>query len=121
MSTISDPVPVAVPVAVAVERPLQPRDFKVHNAPDVDNPEIVAAAPKDQPTDSHQLANAAPEPEEIGAVQLNHGQTEVKDLGWNDPPPDLPLVGGLQNDELWTLIRRFNKVTEAILGQYLTN
>ena len=49
---------------------------------------------------------------QIGAAQIDHGHAEVKDLGWNDHPSDVPapLVGGLPNEELWTLIRRFNKV-----------
>lgn len=47
-----------------------------------------------------------------GLAQLNHGQTEVRDLGWNEDPSEIPqpLVGGLGNEELWTLLRRFNKV-----------
>lgn len=74
---------------------------------------MVDAAPEEQPTESHQLANAALEDEtEKGVAQLDHGHTEVRDMGWNDHPDDVPvpLVGGLPNEELWTLIRRFNKV-----------
>jgi len=80
------------------------------NAPKVDEPEIVEAAPEEHPTDSHELANA--DHEEKGAAQVDHGQTEVRDLGWNENPSEIPnpVVGGLQNEELWTLIRRFNKV-----------
>lgn len=61
------------------------------------------------PSDSHALANA--DHEEKGTAQLAHHGGEVRDLGWNDHPADIPkpLVGGLQNDELWTLVRRFNK------------
>ncbi|KAH8774822.1 hypothetical protein BGZ57DRAFT_1016413 [Hyaloscypha finlandica] len=79
------------------------------NAPKVDEPEIVEAAPEEHPTDSHELANA--DHEEKGAAQVDHGQTEVRDLGWNENPSEIPnpVVGGLQNEELWTLIRRFNK------------
>jgi hypothetical protein len=75
-----------------------------------DEPEVVEAAPEEPPTESHELANA--DHEEKGAAQLDHGQTEVKDLGWNHEVEDVPvpLVGGLSNEELWTLIRRFNKV-----------
>ena len=65
------------------------------------------------PTDSHQLANAPlEEGEEKGLAQMEHDQTEVKDMGWNDHPDDIPnpLVGGMPNEELWTLLRRFNKV-----------
>lgn len=83
------------------------------NAPKVDEPEIVEAAPEEHPTDSHELANA--NHEEKGAAQVDHGQTEVRDLGWNENPSDIPnpVVGGLPNEELWTLIRRFNKVCVA--------
>lgn len=60
------------------------------------------------PTDSHALANA--EHEERGAAQQDHTDGEVKNLGWFEHPNDIePLVGGLPNEELWTLIRRFNK------------
>jgi hypothetical protein len=83
--------------------------FEVINAPKVHEPEKVEAAPEDHPTDSHELANA--DHEEKGAAQMDHGQTEVRDLGWNEEAADVPqLVGGLLNEELWTLIRRFNKV-----------
>ncbi|TKA71227.1 hypothetical protein B0A49_04170 [Cryomyces minteri] len=41
----------------------------------------------------------------------SHGEEEVKDLGWNEPPSKIPgpLIKGLPNEELWVLIRRFNK------------
>lgn len=79
------------------------------NASKLDEPKIVETAPEDHPTESHELANA--DHEEKGAAQLDHGQTEVKDLGWNESPTEVPnpVVGGLANEELWTLIRRFNK------------
>lgn len=62
------------------------------------------------PTDSHALAGA--NHEEKGAAQLEHYEAEVKDLGWEEHPDNIPkpLVGGLPNDELWLLVRRFNKV-----------
>lgn len=86
----------------------------VLNAPPVDEPEIVEAHEVEHPTDSHALANM--DQEEKGVVQMGHGQTEVRDLGWNEHPTDVPvpLVGGLSNEELWTLIRRFNKVRYGI-------
>ncbi|KAL5316499.1 hypothetical protein ACEPPN_015547 [Leptodophora sp. 'Broadleaf-Isolate-01'] len=85
------------------------QQFEVVNAPNVHEPEITEPAPEEHPTESHELANA--DHEEKGAAQINHGHTEVRDLGWNDHPSDVPapLVGGLSNEELWTLIRRFNK------------
>ena len=97
-----------------VEGPVPPSGM--HNTKPVEAPEIVEAHEEEMPTDSHDLANA--DHDEKGAAQLNHGQTEVKDLGWNDHPTDVPnpLVGGLPNEELWTLVRRFNKV--SFLGRY---
>jgi|SRR5947207_4669769 len=62
------------------------------------------------PTDSHALATQ--DHEVKGAAQIVHGETEVKDLGWDEDPNRIPapLVGGLPNEELWVLVRRFNKV-----------
>lgn len=73
------------------------------------DPEVPELSP-DQPTESHALAQA--DHFEKGASQMQHFETEVKDLGWNEKPEDVPapLVGGLDNEELWTLVRRFNKV-----------
>ncbi|RPA93927.1 hypothetical protein L873DRAFT_1703435 [Choiromyces venosus 120613-1] len=61
------------------------------------------------PTESHALAVA--DHDEKGAAQIGHGEPEVKDLGWNERVERVPqpLVGGLPNEELWTLVRRFNK------------
>ena len=63
----------------------------------------------EQPTDSHALA--VENHEKKGAAQLPHDQ-EVVDLGWNEPGDRIasPLVGGLSNEDLWVLVRRFNKV-----------
>jgi hypothetical protein len=63
----------------------------------------------DEPTLSHALATD--NHEEKGAAQMDHDHEDVADLGWHkqkDGMPD-PLVGGLDNEELWLLIRRFNK------------
>jgi hypothetical protein len=64
------------------------------------------------PTDSHALAAA--DHDEKGIAQLHsqyNTEAEVKDLGWNERPEKIPspLVGGLPNEELWMLVRRFNK------------
>lgn len=60
-------------------------------------------------TDSHALAMA--DHEVKGAAQEGHDAAEIKNLGWNEPPKKIPqLVGRLPNEELWTLVRRFNKV-----------
>jgi hypothetical protein len=69
----------------------------------------------DAPTESHALAMEAAKathPTEAGAAQVPHDE-EVVDLGWNEPKELIarPLVGGLSNDDLWLLVRRFNKVS----------
>jgi len=75
-----------------------------------------ALAGSSAPTESHALATGAGDHEEKGAAELRGEQNiddtgDVKDLGWSEPPEKTPapLVGGLRNDELWALIRRFNK------------
>ena len=46
-----------------------------------------------------------------GRADEAHGEAGVRDLGWTDGVDDAaPLVGGLEDEELWTLIRRFDKV-----------
>jgi hypothetical protein len=71
---------------------------------------------RDAPTESHALAlEAANSTGEHapGAAQVEHGQ-EVVNLGWNEPKEHIsnPLVGGLSNEDLWLLVRRFNKVRQ---------
>ena len=67
------------------------------------------------PTDSHALAAA--DHEEKGAAQQVHSDVEVRDLGWSEHPQDIPmpLVGGLRNEELWLLVRRFDKVQPVLI------
>lgn len=63
----------------------------------------------DEPTASHALANA--DHDLKGVAQLDHDD-EVKDLGWYEAKDKIPapLVGGIGNEELWLLVRRFDKV-----------
>ena len=51
---------------------------------------------------------------EKGHAQQNH-EKEVRDLGWNEPKQEIaaPLVGGMDNEELWLLIRRFDKARQC--------
>ncbi|EJD34906.1 hypothetical protein AURDEDRAFT_140476 [Auricularia subglabra TFB-10046 SS5] len=58
----------------------------------------------DTPTDSHALAATA-----TTAVKT-HDQ-EALDMGWHEHPQDMaqPLIEGVNNDEIWILVRRFNK------------
>ncbi|SRR6266536_3350304 len=69
----------------------------------------LVSTSEEAPTESHALAVA--NQEEKGAVQEDHGAPEVNNVGWSARPKDTStLVGGLPNEELWTLVRRFNKV-----------
>ncbi|CAK7236906.1 hypothetical protein SBRCBS47491_009795 [Sporothrix bragantina] len=65
----------------------------------------------DTPTLSHELAVDDHADHEKGAAQQVHKTNEVADLGWHEEKKDIvsPLVGGLGNEELWLLTRRFNK------------
>jgi len=71
--------------------------------------EEAAITLQEGPTASHALATS-PSVEEPGLVQLDHDE-EVKDLGWNQPKEGIPapLVGGMENEDLWVLVRRFDK------------
>ncbi|KAB8292447.1 hypothetical protein EYC80_008167 [Monilinia laxa] len=84
--------------------PYRGRAQPIHNLPIK-----VEAHEEDIPTDSHALAIA--DHDEKGAAQVGHGNVEVRDLGWSDESHEVltPLVGGLPNEALWTLVRRFNK------------
>lgn len=73
------------------------------------NTPTSSVSTSDAPSDSHALANA--DHDEKGHAQQQHDGGEVRDLGWNEHPKNvpMPLVGGLPNEELWQLVRRFNK------------
>ncbi|KAI5456021.1 hypothetical protein BGZ63DRAFT_496930 [Mariannaea sp. PMI_226] len=85
------------------------------SADSTSEPEILERYEEETPTASHALADesAAGDQDdgEKGAAQIDHGDIEVKNLGWNDRVNNVPvpLVGGLDNEALWTLIRRFDK------------
>jgi hypothetical protein len=67
---------------------------------------------------SHALANE--DHGDKGAAQQDHDEPEVQDLGWHEKKQDIvsPLVGGIGNEDLWLLIRRFNKVDNNCAGQW---
>jgi hypothetical protein len=62
--------------------------------------------------DSHEMANK--DYCIHGAIQTGQGSTvsSVRDIGWHRPVIEIPdpLIGGLPNGRLFSLIRRFNKV-----------
>lgn len=71
--------------------------------------EELSGALTDEPTLSHSLA--VMEHDEIGHAQADHDEL-VQNLGWHESDNKIPnpLVGGLPNEDLWILLRRFNKV-----------
>lgn len=71
--------------------------------------EETTASLAQKPTLSHELA--MDDHEVKGYVQQDH-EKEVRNLGWNEEKEHIakPLVGGMDNEDLWMLIRRFNKV-----------
>ncbi|KAJ5960386.1 uncharacterized protein N7479_007536 [Penicillium vulpinum] len=61
------------------------------------------------PTDSHVLAQV--EQDEKGLSQKAGDTPEITNLGWDESPDFIEdsLVAGLSNEDLWMLIRRFDK------------
>jgi hypothetical protein len=90
---------------------LSGRETQIGNNLSEGKPDIVKSD-VETPSMSHELANA--DYDEKGAAQSNYGKAEARDIGWQSHPADVPspLVAGLSNEELWTLIRRFNKVRD---------
>ncbi len=88
---------------------LQPRTGAV---PVNANPQktVVAQSPIAQATsESHALATENHELE--GAAQMAGKEARITNLGWQANAVGVStLVGGIPNEELWTLVRRFNKV-----------
>lgn len=83
---------------------------KTNAVSDPDKEEVSQALDEGE-TASHALATTAQDDQaEKGAAQDQHDK-EVKNLGWNEPQDKIPapLVGGIGNEELWLLVRRFNK------------
>lgn len=81
--------------------------------PEDAEPRMVEHHEDDAPTASHALADESLNDESTvqGASQVEHDDVEVHNLGWNEEAPRVPrpVVGGLTNEQLWTLIRRFDK------------
>ncbi|CAG8280378.1 unnamed protein product [Penicillium salamii] len=64
----------------------------------------------DGPTDSHILSQV--DQDDKGLVQKAGETAEITNIGWGHSPDQIeePLVAGLSNEDLWMLIRRFDKV-----------
>jgi hypothetical protein len=104
-SPTSNPSPVGTALADFLPIP--------HDSQRVTDPARVdtANALADEPTLSHALA--MDDHAEKGSAQIEHEDEDVTDLGWHEKKDHIasPLVGGMQNEELWLLTRRFNKVS----------
>ncbi|KAK5662501.1 hypothetical protein OQA88_8413 [Cercophora sp. LCS_1] len=72
------------------------------------NPNDIAQGGAKEQTLSHALATD--DHDLKGHAQIDH-EKEVQDLGWNEKKEEIaaPLVGGMDNEELWMLVRRFDK------------
>lgn len=71
---------------------------------------------REEPTMSHALAQQDPHPAMTGAAQTDatgYNGSEVQNLGWAKSQFANPLIGGLSNEEVWMLVRRFNKVSAS--------
>lgn len=66
------------------------------------------------PTDSHVLSQI--DQDEKGLSQMASETTEITNIGWDESPNliEEPLVAGLSNEDLWMLIRRFDKVSSSL-------
>jgi hypothetical protein len=81
-------------------------DLKVNTAGDgAEKPQTPEG-----PTDSHVLSQV--EQEDKGLIQKAGETADITDVGWNNPADQAePLIAGLSNEDLWMLIRRFDKVS----------
>lgn len=71
-------------------------------------------------SDSHAIATGQHDIQ--GAAQMAGSSHEMTDLGWRSHHKDVDnLIGAVPNEELWTLIRRFNRVRAFSFGLYNTD
>jgi hypothetical protein len=107
-----NPAPPA-PAAATLEPETQTAQPANH-IENVNNISSDAHSEDDAPTDSHALAHA--DLEVKGLVHKSPDTDATTDIGWTQQPQefDEPIVGGISNDDLWMLIRRFNKVCNAL-------
>lgn len=84
-----------------------------HNVPLGDKSNHINEEPPtpEGPTDSHVLAQV--EQDEKGLSQLAGDTAEVTDIGWTTPADQFekPIIAGISNEDLWMLIRRFDKAS----------
>jgi Protein of unknown function (DUF3292) len=100
-----------VVLATEKETTVLPRDTAIvaSEGSVIVNEETDESAPQEYPTDSHELAQNHEGPGAAESEQQNG--LKATDLGWDKEPEEIPsLFSDYTNDELWTLIRRFNQV-----------
>jgi hypothetical protein len=101
------------PLEQSTDPPLHPQNSEREVvAPTPPKPiTATAQAPLGQNTStSHQLATS--EHEILGEAQKAGKEDRTTNLGWQANAVGVgTLVGGLPNDELWMLVRRFNKAS----------
>jgi hypothetical protein len=87
-----------------------------HSNPANMNEHGRANALHEEPTMSHALANSNRAAPIKGAAQIDAGPVadDVRNLGWEGVQAPAPLIGGLDNEEVWQLVRRFNKVRKTV-------
>jgi hypothetical protein len=79
-----------------------------------DDPMTVDATHPVPPGANLIAATVEPPPHKSTKIEVTElKDPEVKDFGWNVPPRQVPapLVHGLGNEDIYTLIRRFNKAS----------
>ncbi|KAJ5749201.1 uncharacterized protein N7511_010897 [Penicillium nucicola] len=71
--------------------------------------QVTTVPTPEGPTDSHVLSQV--EQDEKGLAQKAGDTDEITNVGWGVSPDVIeePLVAGLSNEDLWMLIRRFDK------------
>lgn len=74
-----------------------------HTTKDENNVDVTG------PTDSHILSQVGQD--EKGLAEKAGHTEEISDVGWYQSPGDIDerIVSGLSNEDLWMLIRRFDK------------
>jgi hypothetical protein len=86
-----------------------PESVVVQDQVAVGQPQVIKPHQGGKPTASHELADMDHGGE--GSAQIEHEEIDGKGLGWNMDEESVPqpLIEDLSNEELWTLIRRFDK------------
>ena len=91
--------------------------YTTHPYPDTTSP---VAEPPESLTEDSSFINPTVEPVPHSSTKtegIRLKDPEVRDFGWNSEPKAVPspLIYGIPNDDLYILIRRFNKVSSTCI------